>query len=129
MCFCASVTAFVRLSLFAGTSSLEGYSRGDLDRLKLAIANGDTWHPMGCRNNGGSESVGLLQLLWEHSPEQALEKDPVTSLYPFMLAATTYSGHEDTGRLERDRDVVDTVYSLLRKAPQLIGDGLASRGR
>ena len=86
--------------------------------LTQAIAHGGTWHQMGYHNgvsdfNNGN--FGVLQLLWGYAPEQTLEIDPVSGLYPFMLAATILASQRNRNELERDHDVVDTVFCLLRK--------------
>ncbi|KAL7526977.1 hypothetical protein ACHAWF_001989 [Thalassiosira exigua] len=91
--------------------------------LIQAIAHGGTWHQMGYRKNcvvDCDRHKGLLQLLWEYAREQFLEKDPITGLYPFMLAATIRTSRDRPKRLERERDRVDTVYNLLRVDPQFV---------
>ena len=79
--------------------------------LVHAIANGGSWHTADFHYG----NMGLLQLLWTHAPEQSLETDPITGLYPFMLAATV-----SDGRIE----AVDNVYNLLRKDPQIVSCAL-----
>ena len=62
--------------------------------LIQAIAHGGTWHQMGYHNgvsDSDNDDLGVLQLLWGYAPEQTLEIDPVSGLYPFMLAATILS--------------------------------------
>ena len=97
--------------------------------LVQAIVYGGTWHQIGYAHGGidshQADSLGLLQLLWGYAPEQSLEVDPVTSLYPFMLAATIGQNDVNYG-LERDQDVIDTVYNLLRKDPQLVAGAVKS---
>jgi hypothetical protein len=79
--------------------------------LVYAIANGGSWHTADFYHG----NMGLLQLLWTHAPEQSLETDPLTGLYPFMLAATVSDGWVE---------VVNNVYTLLRKDPQLVSCAL-----
>ena len=110
--------------------------------LLHAIAQGGAWHRIGSSTsnyntftNGANEKetdshLGLLQLLWRYSPEQSLEIDPISGLYPFMLAATVRLTEKQFSRQERlgqERVVVENVYNLLRKNPQIIlSSGLAS---
>lgn len=81
--------------------------------------------------------LGLLSLLWAHAPEQSLEIDPVTKLYPFMLAAavpflsdreceqrawkrslSTHSRHLDTWNIGTASQ--STIYNLqLEKGSRL----------
>ncbi len=84
--------------------------------LVHAVACGGSWHTSDFYNG----NVGLLQLLWTHSPEQSLEVDPVSGLYPFMLAATVPVGWHNRNAHE----VVENVYNLLRKDPQLVSGAL-----
>ena len=83
--------------------------------LVQAIAHGGRWHG----NYEGNDYLGLLQLLWTHAPEESLKQDGITGLYPFMLAATVQS-KDDTNDIE----IVDNVFNLLRKDPQLISGSL-----
>jgi hypothetical protein len=87
-------------------------------RLPLvhAVVRGGSWHTADFHNG----NVGLLQLLWTHSPEQSLEVDPLSGLYPFMLAATVPAGRHNRNAHE----VVENVYNLLRKDPQLVSGAL-----
>ncbi len=69
-----------------------------------AVAAGLTWHIIG----GGS---GPLQTLFHQAPEILALRDSKTDLYPFQVAATVKSDpllH------------LDTIYHLLRHAPQLL---------
>jgi len=79
--------------------------------LVQAIAHGGRWHG----NYEGNDYLGLLQLLWTHATEESLKQDPITGLYPFQLAATIQP-NDDT----HDIEIVDNVFNLLRKDPQLI---------
>ena len=81
--------------------------------LVHAVARGGSWHTSDFRNGN---NAGLLQLLWTRSPERSVEVDPVSGLYPFMLAATVPVGRHSRNALE----VVENVYNLLRKDPQLV---------
>ena len=85
--------------------------------LTQAIIHGGSWHGSGA----GDDSMGLLQLLWSYAPEQSLERDRITGLYPFMLAATISLPNA----LSRSEDeIVDNVYNLLRNDPQLVSGAL-----
>lgn len=85
--------------------------------LVQAIAYGGSWHG----SDPDSNYLGVLQLLWECAPEKSLEADPLTGLYPFMLAATISTGQNDR---HFEKTHTDTVYNLLRKDPQLISGAL-----
>ena len=86
-----------------------------------AIAHGGTWHLIG----GDGNDVGILQLLWNHAPEQSSEVDDISGLYPFMLAATIPT----PGKMcSHSINVVDNVYNLLRKDPQLVAGALSDNG-
>ncbi len=97
--------------------------------LVHAIAHGGAWHGIdsaitttSITNKGANEKyhdahLGLLQLICRHSPEQSLEIDPVSRLYPFMLAATV--------ELYEEIVVVENVYNLLRQDPQVISLGIS----
>jgi hypothetical protein len=97
--------------------------------LVHAIAHGGAWHGIdsaisitsisakGANENYHDAHLGLLQLICRHSPEQSLEIDPVSRLYPFMLAATV--------ELSEETVVVENVYNLLRLDPQVISLGLS----
>ncbi|KAL7541430.1 hypothetical protein ACHAXR_012271 [Thalassiosira sp. AJA248-18] len=95
--------------------------------LIQAIAHGGSWHQLGYYNgdsDSDSNDMGLLHLLWGYAPEQNLIIDPMTGLHPFMLAAAIPTELTKRNRLEHDHDVVDTVFNLLRKDPQLVAGGL-----
>ena len=106
--------------------------------LCQAIANGGYWHKLGTLlhrpfQNSAMEDddrvMGLVQLLWRYAPEKLSERDSVTGLYPFMLAATVVSPTIPTGLpypvISHDCLGVDTIYNLLRKDPQLVGTALS----
>jgi len=82
--------------------------------LVQAIAHGGSWHG----SDPANDNLGLLRLLWGYAPEQSLDIDPITGLYPFMLAATIR--YERNKRNEMEKAQTDTVYNLLRKDPQLV---------
>jgi len=91
--------------------------------LIQAVAHGGTWHTMGYKSEGGDcgkDHLGVVQLLWGYAPEKLTEIDPVTKLYPYMLAASV---PHQVG-FDHDRDVVDTIFCLLRKDPQLVAGAL-----
>ena len=107
--------------------------------LCQAIANGASWHGMGyyygyerehvtCDGDATEANVGLIQLLWQYAPEKTFEVDCVTGLYPFMLAAATAKDHQTNNDVGAEGSyeclVVDTVYNLLRKDPQLVASAL-----
>ena len=69
--------------------------------------------------------LGILQLLWTYAPEHSLEIDPITGLYPFMLAATIPLSNNDNDENENEQ-VVDNVFNLLRKNPQLVCSGIVT---
>jgi hypothetical protein len=79
-----------------------------------AILSGLHWH-----NPSGKE--GTLQILWNVAPELAIEKDSVTQLYPFLLAASTRI-LDDSEREDTLQHVwqLDTIYTLMRLYPQLL---------
>ena len=67
---------------------------------------------------------GPLAILWKQNPDILSQPDVVTGLFPFLLAATT--AFQDTTVEDfhgyHEAIVVDTIYSLLRLHPQLMGD-------
>eukprot|EP00804_Cyclotella_cryptica_P005171 CCRYP_014227-RA/>CCRYP_014227-RA protein AED:0.36 eAED:0.80 QI:0/0/0/1/1/1/2/0/441 len=77
-----------------------------------AIGRGGYWHSIADPITDPDAS-GLIQILYNHAPDQLLERDTVTGLFPFMLAAATVPslGGSQTG-------VLDTIYNLLRNDPQ-----------
>jgi hypothetical protein len=99
--------------------------------LVQAIASGLWWHTM----EGGK---GPLQLLWEAAPRVLSQLDPVTGLYPAMVAATSMkpwsSSNNNNGTNENSVDrheavkalQLDTLYFLLRLYPQVISEMLAT---
>lgn len=86
--------------------------------LVQAISHGAAWNESDPENN----NIGLLQLLWHARPQQAVEIDPVTGLYPFMLAATIPLGRKDA--MESRCDQLGNIFELLRKDPQLVAGAL-----
>lgn len=82
--------------------------------LCRAITLGDQWHI----NN---TDHGVVQLLCEEAPEKLEEKDSLTGLYPFMLAATI---QPSTSNDVSETSVVETIYHVLRQYPQPIFDCL-----
>jgi hypothetical protein len=77
--------------------------------LCQALAHGDHWH---ITKDKTTYCAGVIKILCEQAPDKLEERDVVTGLYPFMLAATDSNG---TG-------VVETVYELLKRCPQPIID-------
>lgn len=93
--------------------------------LTEAIASGLSWH---CHTSSSAESAsegnaaeksdysieGPLQNLLKAYPEALEERDPVTGLYPALLAAA--SADVDTS----DINELDTIYSILRLNPSAL---------
>jgi hypothetical protein len=75
--------------------------------LCQAIAFGSSCHTNGC--------TGIVQLLLQYAPASPLEPDPITGLYPFMLAATASTVNDEDACC-----VINTVYLLLRHNPQSV---------
>eukprot|EP01082_Thalassiosira_pseudonana_P014232 g12939.t1 g12939 contig7:502860-504380(+) len=65
--------------------------------LCQAIAFGSS-----CHTNGGT---GIVQLLLQYAPASPLEPDPITGLYPFMLAATASTVNDEDACC-----VINTLY-------------------
>lgn len=82
--------------------------------LCTAISSGLAWT---ASDEADSTTIpGVVQSIWEVTPDALVCRDEVTGLYPFMLAACS-----------RPRDVscwdlttIETTYSLLRLSPELI---------
>jgi hypothetical protein len=85
------------------------YPSNGMSPIVYAIMHGAAWH---CNDDDGD---GLLQLLLRHSPEQLLEVDSISGLYPFMLAATVVPIDDD----KDEHTVVENIYNLLRTDPEL----------
>jgi ankyrin repeat protein len=96
--------------------------------LCQAIASGLTWHIPSLPENvllqefkneqvvGPSNMErGPLQSLWHCAPGALYEIDPVTGIYPCMLAASVATSNDDDGSFS-----VDTIYNLLRLYPQVL---------
>ena len=90
--------------------------------LIQAIVHGGLWHG----SIAGNDIMGLLQLLWKYAPEQSLERDRTTGLYPFMLAATISLPNASS---RTENEIVDNVYNLLRKDPQLVSGALGANDK
>ena len=102
-----------------------------------------------CHHRAPIMEEGPLHLLWKCFPDALYTQDPVTGLYPFMLAATHSDNREMTSKvhiaskvrdlgvqqrkegkkkhsdcdcLGQDEDIsqLDTVYNLLRLFPEAI---------
>ena len=92
---------------------LYGKCRGR-NALCTAIASGLTW--TASDETDSATIPGVVQSIWEVTPDALVSRDELSSLYPFMLAARS-----------RPRDVnywdlttIETTYSLLRLCPELI---------
>eukprot|EP00984_Skeletonema_dohrnii_P028390 scaffold18371_cov78-Skeletonema_dohrnii-CCMP3373.AAC.1 len=89
-----------------------------------AIAFGMTWwHTVNTANcneeDHNDDYMGLVQLLWRLNAGQITSnRDEVSGLYPFMLAAATATTTVDDCR--NDTLMVDTTYNLLKKDPELL---------
>jgi len=106
--------------------------------LCQAIAHGSHWHKLGILLHRPFHTksieedkvvMGLVQMLWKYGPEMTSKKDPITGLYPFMLAATVIPTTNKCGLdypvVSYDCMVIDTTFNLLRKEPQLVGNSLS----
>jgi ankyrin repeat protein len=103
----------------------------DSQRLPLteAIASGISWHSSAlppaesttehATEKPNSSLKGPLQHLLKAYPQALEERDPVTGLYPSLLAAA--SAHGETAD---DKDQLDTVYCMLRLNPSFIASEL-----
>ena len=61
-----------------------------------------------------------IQLISKAYPEGVSIRDPVTRLYPFMLAA----GSQPTGGAHNNRNNVSSAFSLLLANPSLVMSGI-----
>jgi len=87
-----------------------------------AIASGLTWH-IGNGHDENSKVDGPIKKLFELTPDLLRVKDPETGLYPFQLAATEQELPAGDDETWSSRARVDTVYQLLKEAPELILPG------
>ena len=74
--------------------------------LHLAIQNGIAW----CDG---------IELLLEKHPDSISSIDPVTKLYPFMLAASLIDRKRDSYN-----ESIDSIFRLLQANPSLVGIGI-----
>lgn len=81
--------------------------------LCTAIAYGLGW--WGSDETESNIIPGVIQTIWEATPDALVRQDEITGLYPFMLAASRPLYSTDC-----DRTTVESTYSLLRLSPQLI---------
>ena len=94
-----------------------------------AIAFGMTWwHTMNTANcneeDHNDDYMGLVQLLWRLNAGQITSnRDKVSGLYPFMLAAATATTTADDD-CRNDTLLIDTTYNLLKKDPELVTGAL-----
>lgn len=94
--------------------------------LCTAIAFGMHWHYSSILS---MEEDGPLKLLYQHCPTLVSERDALTGLFPFALAATqmtTFGVSNDFPGSVQDALELDTVYNLLRIHPQLLQDSFAT---
>jgi hypothetical protein len=103
----------------AASSPVPGNRRTPLCQ---AIASGLDWHIDGIL----SPLPGPVQRLWEANPYALYNRDPVTGLYPCLLAATSDGVQADDRDMEQTDDLyqLDTVYQLLRLYPQVFQEML-----
>ena len=92
----------------------QNFPRNGRSILCEALARGDQWHRVA--SNKTTPFAGVIKILSEKAPAKLEERDTVTGLYPFMLAATTPLSCHGVN----DVSVVDTIYQLLRSNPQPI---------
>jgi hypothetical protein len=87
------------------------------NRLPLTegIDSGLSWH---IAVNEEVVEEGPLQALWKAAPDALYEKDPVSGLWPFLLAASVQ--YEETFSSENDVAHLDTIYALLRLDPRAV---------
>lgn len=138
-------------------------SRGRLP-LVQAIASGWWWHTTTttttCSSSSSSTATtnlmdhtttnkGPIQWLYQAAPEALSQIDPVTGLYPVLLAAATYTSTAATANatsattkarssfpppsdpnLDKNSEChileLDTLYNLLRLHPQIVEESLSS---
>jgi hypothetical protein len=101
------------LDAFPGACEVRDRWGGGRLPLHLAIANGRGWTPV---------TGGLIHLV-EYEPTTIRERDPVTRLFPFMLAAATAAAAEsNTPAIIQDKTdaTATTIYELLRLDPSLV---------
>ena len=88
--------------------------------LCKAIMCGDRWHARSKKPDRRFD--GVIKKLFERAPDKLGERDTLSGLYPFMLAATipmsARSAYSD------ETEMVETVYQLLRNNPQPFIDSL-----
>lgn len=84
-----------------------------------AIASGWTWH-----SSTADGEPGPLQILFRASPGLLTQRDEETGLYPFQLAAAAASVELSPSYCyqepQEELQVVDTIFQLLRKAPEVL---------
>jgi len=94
--------------------------------LCTAIVNGMQWHYSSILS---MEEDGPLKLLYQYCPALGSERDTLTGLFPFALAAThmtTFGVATDFPGSVQDALELDTIYNLLRIYPQLLQDSFTS---
>lgn len=85
-----------------------------------AIASGLHWHIKSIdRKSADDMEQGPLQALWKCAPDALYEKDRITGLDPFLLAASVRPTDPSKAD-ENDTFQLDTIYSLLRLYPQAL---------
>ena len=114
------VEKIIQMDPLAASSAVPGNRRTPLCQ---AIASGLDWHIDGIL----SPLPGPVQRLWEANPDALYTRDPVTGLYPCLLAATSAVLQETVDDREGQIDdlyQLDTVYQLLRLYPQVFKEML-----
>jgi hypothetical protein len=87
--------------------------------LCQAIASGLDWHMDGIL----VPLPGPVQQLWNANPDALYTRDPVTGLYPCLLAAVCADDEDPEEQID-DLYQLDTVYQLLRLYPQVFQEML-----
>jgi len=85
-----------------------------------AIASGLDWHVV---SSSLPQSEGPLFKIWQCAPEALPSRDMETGLYPFLLAATVETRHDDA---INDSAKLDNIYNVLRLYPQAIQDMMST---
>jgi hypothetical protein len=93
--------------------------------LQAIALGGSWWHSLTAASDCNEDhdddnNMGLVQVLWRLNPGETSKSDKVSGLYPFMLAATTATRMVCCDNSDELTLVIDTMYNLLRKDPELV---------
>jgi hypothetical protein len=102
----------------AASSPVPGNRRTPLCQ---AIASGLDWYIEGRLSH---ILPGPVQRLWEAHPDALYTRDPVTGLYPCLLAATRVVQSDDREEETDDLYQLDTIFQLLISYPQVFQEML-----